>query len=245
LLLFVHKKKFLWPSVSMIPPAAILTDIEGTTTPIRFVHTVLFPYARARLPQFCAQPHPVLDEVAEQNPGRPVLDTLLAWMDADAKVTPLKTIQGMIWAEGYAAGELIGDLYADVPPALRRWSKAGLRLCVYSSGSEASQKLIFGHTAEGDLTPLFQGFFDTRVGAKREAASYQAICRGANVAAAECLFLSDIEAELDAASAAGLQTCQLVRPQDATVASCRHPNAVDFDAVAQIFKLPRSAPSGK
>jgi enolase-phosphatase E1 len=164
-------------------------------------------------------------------------------MDADAKVTPLKTIQGLIWAEGYATGELIGDLYADVPPALRRWSKAGLRLYVYSSGSEASQKLIFGHTTEGDLTPLFQGFFDTRVGPKRESASYQAICRGAHVAAAEFLFLSDIEAELDAAAAAGLRTCQLVRPQDATPASARHPNAGDFDAVAQKFKLPRSAPS--
>jgi enolase-phosphatase E1 len=164
-------------------------------------------------------------------------------MDEDAKVTPLKTIQGMIWAEGYRASELVGDICADVPPALRRWSKAGLRLYVYSSGSEASQRLIFGHTAEGDLTPLFQGFFDTRVGPKREAASYQAICRGANVAAGECLFLSDIEAELDAAAAAGLQTCQLVRPQDGTQASRRHPVAEDFEAVAEKFKLPRSAPS--
>ena len=227
----------------MIPPAAILTDIEGTTTPISFVHTVLFPYARARLPQFCAQPHAVLDEVADKNPGRPVLDTLLDWMDADAKVTALKTIQGLIWAEGYGSGELIGDLYADVPPALRRWSKAGLRLYVYSSGSEASQRLIFGHSKDGDLTPLFQGFFDTRVGAKRESASYRVICRGANIAAPEFLFLSDIEAELDAAADAGLQTCQLVRPRDATVASRRHPNATDFDAVAKKFKLPRSAPS--
>jgi enolase-phosphatase E1 len=227
----------------MMPPLAILTDIEGTTTPISFVHTVLFPYARARLPAFCAQPHAVLDEVARLNPGTPVLETLLGWMDEDAKVTPLKTIQGMIWAEGYRASELVGDIYADVPPALRRWSKAGLRLYVYSSGSEASQRLIFGHTAEGDLTPLFQGFFDTRVGPKREAASYQAICRGANVGAGECLFLSDIEAELDAAAAAGLQTCQLVRPQDGTQASRRHPVAEGFEAVAEKFKLPRSAPS--
>jgi enolase-phosphatase E1 len=227
----------------MVAPAAILTDIEGTTTPIHFVHTVLFPYARARLPQFCAQPHAALDEVVKLNPGRPALETLLDWMDADAKVTPLKTIQGLIWAEGYGSGALVGEFYADVPPALRRWSKAGLRLYVYYSGSEASQKLIFGHSREGDLTPLFQGFFDTRVGPKREAVSYQAICRGANVAVAECLFLSDIEAELDAAAAAGLQTCQLVRPQDATEASRRHPNAADFDAVAEIFKLPRRAPS--
>jgi enolase-phosphatase E1 len=226
----------------MTPPAAVLTDIEGTTTPISFVHSVLFPYARSRLPQFCEQHagSPVLDEVARLRPDRPVLATLLAWMDQDAKITPLKTIQGLIWGEGYRAGELLGDLYPDVAPALRRWSKAGLRLYVYSSGSEASQKLIFGHSRAGDLTPLFQGFFDTRVGPKREAASYGAICRGANIAAAECLFLSDIEAELDAAAAAGLQTCQLVRLADATVASARHPNAADFDLVAEIFSLPRS-----
>jgi enolase-phosphatase E1 len=227
----------------MIPPAAVLTDIEGTTTPISFVHTVLFPYARARLPLFCAQPHAVLDEVAQLSPGRPVLETLLGWMDEDAKVTPLKTIQGLIWAEGYRSGKLLGEVYSDVPPALRRWSKAGLRLYVYSSGSEASQKLIFGYTKDGDLTPLFQGFFDTKVGPKRDSASYAAICRGANIAAPECLFLSDIEAELDAAAQAGLQTCQLVRPQDATTVSDRHPNAEDFESVAQMFGLPRSASS--
>lgn len=227
----------------MIHPVAVLTDIEGTTTPISFVHTVLFPYARARLPLFCAQPHLLLDEVARLRPGKPVLETLLGWMDEDAKVTPLKTIQGLIWAEGYRSRELLGDLYTDVPPALRRWSKAGLRLYVYSSGSEASQKLLFGYTKDGDLTPLFQGFFDTTVGPKRDSASYAAICRGANIAAAECLFLSDIEAELDAAADAGLQTCQLVRPRDATIASSRHANAADFDSVAEKFGLPRSAPN--
>ena len=229
--------------MDQIPPAAILTDIEGTTTPISFVHTVLFPYARARLPQFCARHagHQALDEVARLSPGRPVLQSLLAWMDEDAKITPLKTIQGLIWAEGYSAGELTGDLYPDVPPALRRWSKAGLRLYVYSSGSEASQKHLFGHSESGDLTPLFQGFFDTRIGPKSDPESYETICRGANIAAAECLFLSDVEAELDAAAACGLQTCQLVRPADGTAASTRHPTAGDFDSVAQKFNLPRNA----
>jgi enolase-phosphatase E1 len=124
-------------------PVAVLTDIEGTTTPISFVHSVLFPYARARLPLFCAlhADDPVMGEVARLSPDRPLLETLLGWMDQDAKITPLKTIQGMLWAEGYMNGDLTGDLYADVAPALRRWSKAGLRLFVYSSGSVAAQKL--------------------------------------------------------------------------------------------------------
>jgi enolase-phosphatase E1 len=147
----------------------------------------------------------------------------------------------MIWAEGYAKGEILGDLYPDVPPALRRWAKAGLRLFVYSSGSVAAQKDIFGHTASGDLSPLFQGFFDTRLGPKRDPASYAAICRGANISGSEMLFLSDVEAELDAAAQAGLQTCQLVRENDGTLASARHQVAADFPAVAQAFGLPRTA----
>lgn len=223
---------------------AVLTDIEGTTTPISFVHRVLFPYARARLLQFCSQHagDPALEEAARLAPGRPVLETLLGWMDEDAKVTPLKTIQGMIWQDGYLRGELTGELYPDVAPALARWVKAGLRLHVYSSGSEAAQRLLFGHTPAGDLTPLFTGFFDTRVGPKREPASYRAICRGINAAASECLFLSDVEAELDAAAAAGLMTCQLVRAADGTAASARYAAAADFEAVAEAFGLPRGVP---
>jgi enolase-phosphatase E1 len=216
-------------------------DIEGTTTPIAFVHEVLFPYARARLPQFCDLhgDDPVMGEVARQAPNAPLLATLLGWMDRDEKITPLKTIQGMIWAQGYARGEIVADVYADVPPALRRWVKGGLRLYVYSSGSVAAQKQLFGHTPEGDLTGMFQGFFDTTAGPKREAASYAGICRGANISGAEMLFLSDVEAELDAAAEAGLLTCQLVRPRDGTLASTRHKTAADFGGVAAQFGLPR------
>jgi enolase-phosphatase E1 len=227
----------------MIPPAAILTDIEGTTTPIAFVHDVLFPYARARMAGWCAvrMDEPVIGEVARLAPDAPIVQTLLGWMDRDEKITPLKTIQGMIWAEGYAKGEIQGDLYPDVPPALRRWAKAGVRLYVYSSGSEAAQRQIFGHAKAGDLTPLFQGFLDTRVGPKRDAQSYLDICRGANVSAGEFLFLSDVEAELDAAAEAGLRTCQLVRPADGTRPSVRHKVAADFAQVAALFGLPRGA----
>ncbi|HUM07934.1 MAG TPA: acireductone synthase [Acidocella sp.] len=214
-------------------PAAILTDIEGTTTPMAFVHRVLFPYARARMAEFVASGHAALADVPE-----PRLETLLGWMDRDEKITALKTIQGIIWEDGYKNGAITAELYEDVPPALRRWARAGLRLFVYSSGSVPAQRLLFGHTPAGDLTGLFQAYFDTRVGPKREAASYADIARGVNVPPEEMLFLSDIEAELDAAKASGLQTCQLVRAEDGTVASARHETAKDFDDVARKFELP-------
>ena len=219
----------------MVPPAAVLTDIEGTTTPIAFVHRVLFPYARTRLAGFVAA-HPMLGDAAT-----PALEVLLGQMDRDEKDPVLKTIQGMIWEEGYASGELKAEIYPDVAPALRRWARAGVRLYVYSSGSVPAQKLLFGHSTAGDLTPLFQAYFDCSAGPTREVASYVSITRGIGIPAGEVLFLSDIEAELDAAREAGLQTCQLVRADDGTVASARHAVAADFAGVAQQFGLPRVA----
>jgi enolase-phosphatase E1 len=225
--------------VSILPPAAIITDIEGTTTPIAFVRDTLFPYARARLEAAIARAdaQAIVAEIAGMVPGRPVLETLRGWMDADAKLTPLKALQGLIWDTGYADGSLKGALYPDVAPSLRRWLKSGLRLHVYSSGSVAAQRLLFRHSVDGDLTGLFAGFFDTHVGGKREPESYDRLCIGINVPPAEVLFLSDVEAELDAAATAGLRTCQLARAEDGTVASDRHAVAVDFPAVAQQFGL--------
>ncbi len=223
----------------MIPPAAVLLDIEGTTTPIRFVHDTLFPFARAGLAGLLARAHePDVAVALAEVPGADKLATLQGWMDADVKATPLKALQGILWRDGYANGTLHGELYPDVPPSLRRWAAAGLRLCIYSSGSVEAQRLLFGHSVTGDLTPLFTGFFDTRVGAKREAASYATIVQGLFLPAGEVLFLSDVEAELDAAAAAGLRTCQLVRAADGTVASHRHPTAADFVSVSRQFRLP-------
>ena len=228
----------------MMPLAAVLTDIEGTTTPIAYVRDRLFPFARARLADFLAVhgDDPVVQaELAATRrlaPDTPALDTLIRWIDADAKATPLKTLQGLLWAEGYASGELQAQLYEDVAPVLRAWHKAGLALFVYSSGSVAAQRQIFGRSTAGDLAPLFSGFFDTRIGGKREQDSYDRIAISIGIPVPEILFLSDVEAELDAAAAAGLRTCQLVRADDGTIASPAHANAGTFGDVAQIFGLP-------
>jgi enolase-phosphatase E1 len=217
---------------------AILTDIEGTTTPIAFVKDSLFPYARERMADFL-QDHaedPVvrglLAEVAALRPGEAPLSVLLGWMDEDLKIGPLKILQGLIWDAGYRAGALRGELYPDVAPALRRWHADGITLAVYSSGSVAAQKLLFGCSNAGDLTPLLGGFFDVSVGPKRAAASYTSIAAQLGRAAGEILFLSDVAEELDAAAAAGLRTCQLLRAADGTVPSFRHAPAADFGAIA-------------
>ena len=229
-------------------PHAIVTDIEGTTTPITFVKDVLFPYARSRLAAFIAERRgaagvdSALAAVAQSAGCRPdddarLVEVLCAWIDADSKATPLKDLQGMIWAAGYADGTLRAPVYRDAATELRRWRTRGHALYVYSSGSVRAQQLLFGHTDQGDLLPLFSGHFDTTIGAKRDAGAYRNIAAAIGRAGAGILFLSDVVAELDAARAAGLATCWIVRPDDVTpsaadLAANTHPLARDFAEVA-------------
>ncbi len=219
---------------------AVLTDIEGTTGSSSFVQDALFPYADAHLDAYVKrhadEPRvaTVLAQAAREaglspNDRAGIAAQLHAWIAADAKITPLKTLQGYIWAEGYDDGALAGHVYEDAARNLRKWHDAGVPLYVYSSGSIAAQQLIFGHSTAGDLRPLFSGYFDTTSGGKREPDSYARIVRAIGVFAGDVLFLSDIEAELDAARATGLQTAQLVRPQDKTHASQSHTWVKDFD----------------
>ena len=227
-----------------MPPRLVLTDIEGTTTAIAFVHRTLFPFIAEALEEFIAlhqgvpEVAAVLADVRMAAPGQAPLETLRGWMAADAKVTPLKALQGIMWRQGYADGRLRGHLWPDVAPALRAWHAAGTRLAVYSSGSEEAQRLLFGFSEAGDLAPLFEGFFDTRMGMKREVASYTAIAAALGLPPGDILFLSDVAEELDSASQAGMACCQVVRPEDGTQPSARHRQARDFAAVARDFALP-------
>lgn len=217
---------------------AIVTDIEGTTSDIRFVHNILFPYARQHLASFLRenahQPEvaAALQSVREEA-GQPqadldaVTEILLGFMDQDRKSTGLKALQGMIWRDGYVNGSFTGHLYPDVLPALSRWKAQGIELYVYSSGSVAAQKLLFGYSDEGDITSLFSGYFDTHVGAKRETDSYRNIAADIGLAPGELLFLSDIRQELDAAREAGWHTVQLIRDEADDVS--RHPQVNRFD----------------
>src|SRR3954468_4595303 len=186
-------------------PRALLTDIEGTSTSIAFVYEVLFPYAAARLERACAQPGPELAEAlarlrdehgqeAAADPPPPFGDgaPYARWlMERDRKSTGLKLLQGLIWEEGYARGEIRGHVYPDVPPALAAWRAAGRRLRIFSSGSVHAQKLLFGHTDHGDLTPYFEGFHDTQTGPKQDPAAYLAIAHAFALPSEEILFLSD------------------------------------------------------
>ncbi|ELY21231.1 acireductone synthase [Vreelandella titanicae] len=220
---------------------AIVTDIEGTTTDINFVHKVLFPYAHAKLPDFLlanADTPAVAEQIdaVRSEMGAPdatlesVIAQLLHWIETDQKVTPLKALQGMVWADGYQRGDFKGHLYSDVAPALRQWKDLGKALYVYSSGSVQAQKLLFGYSDAGDLTPLFSGYFDTHIGHKREAAAYHRIVTELDLPPAAVLFLSDVVEELDAAKQAGMQTLQLVR--EGTQAGNTHACVTRFDEIA-------------
>ena len=220
---------------------AIVTDIEGTTSSISFVHEVLFPYAREHIagfvrshrddPKVVGQLQAVSAEAGRELDTEEAIEQLLAWIAEDRKATPLKALQGMIWEAGYRDGSFTGHVYDDAVAGLRRWHGVGIRLYVYSSGSVPAQKLLFGNSDAGDLTPLFSGYFDTRIGHKREADAYRHIVDELGLPAGEILFLSDISEELDAAREAGMNTCWLVREAASLDPDAVHPQVKDFDSI--------------
>ncbi len=221
---------------------AVVTDIEGTTSSISFVHDVLFPYAAAKLPDFLRtkaqepQIKALLVDVAAEAGLAPSdlegqIEQLLQWIRDDKKITPLKALQGFIWEAGYRQGDYQAHMYPDVAPSLQQWQREGLGLYVYSSGSVLAQKLFFEFSEAGNLLPFFDGHFDTGVGGKREVESYREISRQIKMAAENLLFLSDIVAELDAASAAGFQVCLLQRPGNAAVGKHNFPVSESFSDI--------------
>ncbi len=227
-------------------PLAIVTDIEGTTSSIGFVKEVLFPYAARNLPGFIRANRENRDVMRQlrsmsEYTGISLADTdalilqLLNWIKDDKKITELKAIQGMIWEQGYQQGEFQAHVYADVPDKLKEWFELGINLYVYSSGSEKAQRLFFRYSEFGDLRLLFSGYFDTTFGPKNDKASYKNIADAIAWPANRILFLSDIEAELNAAKEAGFQTTWLIRPKDSPLDPYKlkttHPIARNFDEI--------------
>jgi len=221
----------------------ILLDIEGTTTSIAFVHEVLFPYATQHLAKF-VQEHltdPLVKEALHSVKETVLLETnqnindqeaiqyLLGWIKEDRKHPALKKLQGYLWRKGYETGQYQGHIYPDVLPAFERWTKAGIDLGIYSSGSVGAQKLLFGYSEAGDLNSFFRAYFDTQVGHKREVESYRQIQKALDLPAESILFLSDVEEELDAAQGAGFQTVQLLRP--GTTKGAKHQSTSNFDEI--------------
>lgn len=229
---------------------AILLDIEGTTTPIDFVHKVLFPYAKGRVGKY-VETHfgKLVDEIAQLvdesshdqtytvpvDPTEPgsVAAYLEHLISVDRKSTPLKSIQGDLWKEGYESGDLKSVVYDDVPPAFERWKAGRKTIAIYSSGSVLAQKLLFGYTNHGDLTPFISANFDTNVGHKREAASYRKIAKDLNLSPYDILFLSDVPEELAAAAESGCETRLVVRPGNPEVTSAESfASVTSFDEVS-------------
>ena len=213
----------------------VLMDIEGTLISVTFVREILFPFAKNRLAPFLHERRydpdvlqwtTVCQDALEHETGtRPSYEELPVilngWIDQDRKLACLKALQGIIWDEGYRQRKFVPELYSDVLPALTEWRASGIRLGIYSSGSEQAQRLLFGHTNVGDVTSLFEHFFDTSVGEKKTTSSYRLISAQIGLPPHHILFLSDTEGQLDAAAMTGFRTAHIVRP--GTDASTRHP----------------------
>ncbi|MCF2527885.1 acireductone synthase [Yinghuangia soli] len=224
-------------------PVHVVVDIEGTTSATGFITEQLYPYSRKHFaqlldtrgtePDVARAAAAVRELIGEPEAGTErIVEALNGWLDRDEKVTPLKTLQGVIWAEGFASGELTSHFYPDAIPALRAWHAAGHTLYVFSSGSVSAQLAWFGHSAEGSLLPLFSGHFDTETaGPKKIASSYDAIAAAVGETdPARFVFLSDLVEELDAAKEAGWRTVGVRRPGEPYYAKgvAGHPETDSF-----------------
>ncbi|MCX6850616.1 MAG: acireductone synthase [Verrucomicrobia bacterium] len=215
----------------------ILLDIEGTVSPLAFVHDVMFPYARQHAGTYLVRywGTALISQLARDAGGEAFASPAEAeaavhrLMEADAKVTGLKQLQGLIWEEGFRNGELRSLIFDDVPPALACWCQKGREIRIYSSGSVHAQKLFFAHTKRGDLNPHFTGYYDTTTGSKRESASYSAIAADCDLPAEQILFISDVVEELNAARNAGMFTALAVRPGNKPAPPHDHPAIQSFD----------------
>ncbi|HEX9366692.1 MAG TPA: acireductone synthase [Vicinamibacterales bacterium] len=234
----------------------ILLDIEGTTTPIAFVTHVLYPYARAHLRSFLdrhgsstqylalmaavREEHAAGERAGEPVPpwaapgadARPSVQAYAEWlMDRDRKSPALKELQGYIWEEGYERGELVGQVYEDVPRAFQRWRREQVRLGIFSSGAVLAQRWLFRSSPAGDLSRFLHWYFDTHTGAKQDPGSYTRIAEEVGELPPDILFVSDTVAELNAASAAGLGTILSIRPGNAPQPPHDHRIVTSFDEI--------------
>lgn len=216
----------------------ILMDIEGTTSDIAFVKDVLFPYSARELrnyvssnknnPEVRACINHVLEETGKET-DEDAISQLLEWIRSDVKNPALKVLQGKIWQKGFESNTYKAHLYDEVLPAWQRWKSEGIRLGIYSSGSVKAQHLFFEHNEKGNLLSYLENFFDLKIGSKRDATSYREITARLGLPPDEILFLSDVPEELDAATFAGLQALQVVRP--GTTPDTQHRTVSGFNEI--------------
>ena len=241
----------------------ILLDIEGTTCPVSFVTTTLFPYAQSELKNYLnrhkndpsikqlisnTKEEWIKDQREEsitlrhtieksQRPEHLKVEAYLQLLiTRDIKSTALKDIQGKIWREGYTTGRITSELFEDAHENLKKWHQQGYNLAIYSSGSIEAQHLLYKYTSKGDIEKLFSYWFDTHIGNKKERSSYTAIALAMACTPQNILFISDNSDECDAAKSAGLITLYSLREGNPQQDPKDHPVISDLKDVEKWLK---------
>ncbi len=221
-------------------------DIEGTTTPISFVHEILFPYSKKNLKSFLEKNHiekNILEDLKNENKidnekklfsfgiesFEKQIDYLEFLISVDRKSKPLKEIQGKIWEIGYKSGELKSILFSDVFSFFKKIKSSDSEISIYSSGSVEAQKLIFEYSNQGNLKPFISNYFDTTVGGKRESDSYKNILKELKANSSECVFFTDINEEAYAAKNIGVEVFLMIREGNLLQAENDHKKLKSFD----------------
>ncbi|PKC10244.1 2,3-diketo-5-methylthio-1-phosphopentane phosphatase [Rhizophagus irregularis] len=235
----------------------VLLDIEGTTTPISFVHDRLFSYVKNNLLQEQIQ---LLREQAMKDVNNNLSDVILVpevqqqgkktneeeikkaiiqniqWqMKINRKIGAFKSFQGFMWESGYESGELKGEIFDDVLDALKKWKESGIKIYIYSSGSISAQKSLLKNSDKGDLTEYIDGYFDTSIGSKIEKSSYVNIAKEIQLEPRDILFLSDNVKEIISAKSVCYQAAIIERKNNMPLSDDDRKNNIIFTDFLQIF----------
>jgi len=246
---------------------SVVLDIEGTVTPVSFVHEILFPYVRNHLKPYLEsnlvpenvsllklianfkkeveeieelkeklvidlERNRIESELNRSETVKSIMECVKFMMDSDMKKPALKDLQAMVWKDGYESGKLKAPVYSDVSSALEIWKRMGVKILIYSSGAVDAQKLLFQNTESGgDLTPLIDGYYDTKIGQKKVKESYVALTLDAEIIPEKTLFVTDILDEAIAAKEAGLQVALSVRKGNAPLPE------TDFKMISSLMHI--------
>jgi methylthioribulose 1-phosphate dehydratase/enolase-phosphatase E1 len=244
-------------SVPILPRDAkvLVLDVEGCTTAISFVKETMFPYVLEHLDDYLESTvaaeqmvdlcRDLAQEVNAHGGTSDPAVTDETYQDAaamvyylmarDVKSAALKGLQGKMWKAGFESGEMKGHVYSDLNTMLEWMHSKGVKVYIYSSGSVQAQQLLFGHSVAGDLLPMLAGHFDiSTAGNKKESMSYSKIAAAIGVEPAEVVFVSDAEAELVAATEAGIGwPIMSIRPGNVPLTTI----GKDFPAVYSLLQL--------
>ena len=200
-------------------PRAVVLAFEGVLAPVDVLPATLEPRAREELGPFLEQraDDPLVRRTLADlraSAGREMDEAELrvridAWIRAGQDISPLRQLEGLIWTEILEQGALRPELDADTVAALTRLARAGIAIYSFGATPVTTQREWLRRGPDRNFEARLAGFFDTRMGGRRDAGSFGRLVTESGLEPEQVLVLSPDSRQLDAARQGWLRTACL------------------------------------